>query len=289
MSLKCLFMVGCFLLLLPLAGYAHDEHPVAVPDTSAKTGLLDYAAAEKIARLFSKGGFSLYRQNYVMFSRSKDQTSGSDTEIKFQLSFKQEFGDSGVYGAYTQKSFWRVFDGADSRPFRETNYSPELFWRIPSSWLWTDAVTIDLGLFQHESNGMTEPTSRSWDRSYIRGAWDFGRIDAELKVWHRWSEDVKRYEDDPQGDENPDITDYYGYGELRLGVDLFWESYLRVMARHNFETSKGAVQVDYSLPIASSKVALYLQFWDGYGESLIDYDQSLTKYGIGLRFFGKKD
>ena len=106
------------------------------------------------------------KENYLLPLTWGNRAEGSaDAELKFQFSFKQQLYD-GLYFAYTQKSFWRVLDGEDSRPFRETNYNPELFWRLlrttPEGLSWGG----DLG-FEHESNGAREPTSRSWNRLYL--------------------------------------------------------------------------------------------------------------------------
>ena len=172
-------------------------------------------------------------------------------------------------------------DQDESRPFRETNYNPELFWRLlrpaPSWGLWGG----NLGL-EHESNGAREPDSRSWNRVYLAPFVEYGRLRAELKLWRRLSEEAKKSPDDTSGDENPDISDFYGYGELRLAYLARWQHRAALMARWNFATGKGAVQLDYSVPTGTKNLFIYGQLWSGYGESLIDYNRSLTRYGIGV-------
>jgi phospholipase A1/A2 len=226
-------------------------------------------------------GFSLHKENYLLpFTWGNTAVSTKDAELKFQFSFKQQIYHS-LYFAYTQKSFWRVLDQEESRPFRETNYNPELFyrWQRPTpSW---GAWGGDLGI-EHESNGNREPDSRSWNRVALTPFIEYGRLRAELKLWRRLSEKAKKTPDDTSGDENPDISDFYGYGELRLAYVNRWQHRAALMTRWNFATDKGAVQLDYSLPTGTRNLFVYGQFWSGYGESLSDYNRSLTRYGVGV-------
>lgn len=66
----------------------------------------------------------------------------------------------------TLKSFWQVYTGDASRPFRETNYRPELFYFTPTSWQPLGGSTwLGFGI-EHESNGQRQELSRSWNRVY---------------------------------------------------------------------------------------------------------------------------
>ncbi len=233
-------------------------------------------------------GFSMHKQNYVLPLSWGNRARGSeDSEMKFQLSVKQRVAGSNFFIAYTQKSFWRILDQEDSRPFRETNHNPEVFYRYIGDEVAWGAWGTDVG-YEHESNGAREPTSRSWDRLYLKPFIEYGRMRADLKLWHRLSEEVKETPDDPEGDENPDIEKFYGYGELRLAYEFanrFQDGHMAtLMTRWNFATEKGGLQFDYSLPTPSRNVFLFAHLWTGYGESLIDYNRSLTRYGIGVMF-----
>ncbi len=242
-------------------------------------------------------GFSMHKPNYVLLGTwgNRADTAG-DSELKFQLSFKQQLFRSNFHIAYTQKSFWRIWDEADSRPFRETNYNPELFYRFNPgdfpNWFYRIApgkliaenLGLDIGLLEHESNGNREPISRSWNRFYLTPYFNFQNFSAALKVWVRYSEEVKGFPTDTKGDENPDIEDFLGNGELRFSYKFDNNQKAELMGRYNFDTGKGAIQADYSIPLPWLNTALYCQVWSGYGESLIDYDRSLTRYGIGVRF-----
>lgn len=234
--------------------------------------------------------FSPHKPNYILLYNHYDQATDTDfpsteAEVKFQLSFKHnilwlDYGD--LYIAYTQKSFWQTYDVANSRPFRETNYNPELFFRT-AEW---NGFTLDIGA-EHESNGQTPERTRSWNRFYIipRYKVDFGTssfFQIEYKLWDRVNEDPKVDENDVEGDENPDIRDYYGLSELRLKLKL-GEFVLSTMGRRNFSTDMGAVEVNVSYPIISG-LYVHLQYFQGYGESLYDYNNRKTTYGIGLMF-----
>ncbi len=86
-------------------------------------------------------------------------------EVKAQISFKAKiFTHTDFYVAYTQKVFWDLFK--KSSPFRDVDYNPSLFYRIhlddPSE------AIIDLVGYEHESNGMGDRTTRSWDRFGVK-------------------------------------------------------------------------------------------------------------------------
>ena len=56
------------------------------------------------------------------------------------------------------------------------------------------------------------------------------------------------------------------------------------MGRHSLrggDRSHGALQFDWAFPI-TSKLHGYVQIFDGYGESLIDYNHRATYVGAGV-------
>ncbi len=108
----------------------------------------------------------------------------------------------------------------------------------------------------------------------------YGKWRFELKGWYRFPERERRDENDAQGDDNPDIDAYYGWGELRViyGGD---KSQLRLKGRHG--SRGGAMELGYSYPVAGG-LYFYAQIFSGYGESLIDYDRRVQKAGFGVMF-----
>jgi phospholipase A1 len=201
------------------------------------------------------------------------------TEAKFQLSFKSEiFGpdDLGwrfrLWLAYTQQSNWQILDGNDSRPFRNTNYTPEL---ILTTKLSHDAdpglapKLLNIGIWEHQSNGQSDPLSRSWNRSYLQGGWQLeDNFSLLVRVWQRWRED-------PLTDDNPDIVSYLGRWDLTLRRDLG-------RTRASLLLRKRFLQFDWGVPVY--KTQFHAQISSGYGESLLDYNHRQTTFGIGFSF-----
>lgn len=207
----------------------------------------------------------------------------SSTEAKFQLSFKTKalenvFGNNGdVWMGYTQSSRWQVFNSEASRPFRETNYEPEasLIFRTNYEILGLNARLLGMTL-NHQSNGRSDPLSRSWNRVIFNLGFEKDNFALMLRPWYRIEEDAK-------DDNNPDIKDYIGRGDLtafyRDGDNDF-----SLMLRHSLkggDRSHGAVQFDWAFPI-KGKLRGHFQLFDGYGESLIDYNHRATYAGIGV-------
>jgi phospholipase A1 len=88
------------------------------------------------------------------------------------------------------------------------------------------------------------------------------------------------------GDDNPDIEKYMGYGSIEAKY-LYGQSEFGLLFRNNLRTSgnKGAIELNYSYPAFGSKNTFwYAKFFNGYGNSLIDYDQSVTNTSFGVSF-----
>ena len=85
------------------------------------------------------------------------------------------------------------------------------------------------------------------------------------------------------GDDNPSITRFVGDGELRLGYADGVHNWTLMLRRSLARAGKGAVQIDYSRPTGfSPRLRWHAQFFDGYGESLLDYRTRIQRVGFGL-------
>ena len=202
------------------------------------------------------------------------------TEAKFQLSVRLKvadylFGDNGaVWFGYTQQSNWQLYNAAESRPFRETNYEPEaiLSFRTDADilgWRWR---LLNFGLV-HQSNGRSDPLSRSWNRVYALFGLERGNFTLFVQPWYRLPESASR-------DDNPDIRDYAGSGELRL-VYADAGHALSAQARYSFSGHAGGLKLEWAFPLFD-QLKGYVQLTSGYGESLIDYNHRQNTIGLGV-------
>jgi phospholipase A1 len=244
--------------------------------------------------------FSLtsHRRNYLLPVTYRSSTNGpplnvedeeiDNIEVKFQFSFKfpvwnNILGNADLWGAYTNISFWQAYNSKHSSPFRETNHEPELFLEFSGykDILGFSNTRNHLGIV-HQSNGRHGSLSRSWNRVYLDIALEHENLVLNIKPWWRIPESEKSSADDTSGDDNPNIEKYFGYGEITAGYK--WQQQLfSVMLRNNLRANgnKGAVQLDWTFPM-TRRLKGYIQYFNGYGESLIDYDCSVNRIGIGI-------
>ncbi|MDZ7805436.1 phospholipase A [Thiohalophilus sp.] len=218
--------------------------------------------------------------NQAPFDPQQDGTI-EEPEVKFQISIKMPvtdeiFGDRvTLYAAYTNQSYWQAYNDDNSHPFRETNHEPELFLAIQNDWQWAGFTNrlIFLGI-SHQSNGQNGDKSRSWNRLYADFMFERGDFYLSFKPWLRL--EVPDAEDD-----NPDIEDYMGHGELRL-VYASGDHTVGLRLRNNLQSdNRGAVELNWSFPM-SRRAKWFIQYFDGYGESLIDYNARVKRLGIGI-------
>ncbi|MBO1256163.1 phospholipase A [Alteromonas sp. 5E99-2] len=210
-----------------------------------------------------------------------------DIEAKFQISLKVPLnresllveGD-GLYLGFTLQAWWQVYVSSISKPFRETNYQPELFYLAPLNWSPFGGNTRLLLGAEHQSNGRSQVLSRSWNRVYTGLLWEKDNMALLFRPWYRIPEEEKEFENDPRGDDNPDIDEFLGHFELSGAYD--WEEYeFTFLGRQNFATHKGALELGLTFPLWG-KLRGFATAFTGYGESLIDYNHKQTRFGVGV-------
>ncbi|MBT3585783.1 MAG: hypothetical protein HN509_12835 [Halobacteriovoraceae bacterium] len=220
----------------------------------------------------------LHKYNYFhpYTYTTSERDAGQRSELKYQFSFRIALLGSGsrsaLFLAYTQKSVWQIYDRDNSRPFRSTDYNPEVFYRTGGKTFYGDFG------YAHESNGREDPTSRSWDTLFLKLKFTIPSFDISLKTWYILGEDQNKGDIFPEKREP--IVDFFGYNELALtlkGDYFFWAH----KARYNFSTKNGSYETNLSLPL-SSRFFLTFQYFFGYGDTLLDYNQSTNRYGLGI-------
>ena len=250
----------------------------------------------KQSRVMRHNWFAMtpYRPNYflpVSYNRSPNREqyeNGRDgvdmdrAEAKFQFSLEFDVWrsvlgqDMDLYFGYTQQAWWQLYNRDNSSPFREVNHEPELglILRPEVGFLGLQMRQLRFGVVHH-SNGRDGDMSRSWNRVFSTMILDRGDFATALRVWYRIPESDSR-------DDNPDITDFYGNFEW-YGFYKWRRNTLGIMVRNNLQRNdnRGALQVDWSYPL-SERLKFYMQYFNGYGESLIDYDHSTHRLGVGL-------
>ena len=229
--------------------------------------------------------FKAHNANYFLpisyrYDGNYGTVNGHETgkvESEFQVSLKYDFAANffnlrEIYSVtYTQKSFWQSYK--ESAFFRESNYNPEFFVTFPTSEIGDGRLLkgIRIGV-AHESNGRGSTKERSWNYFNSSLFFQYDILLAELKLWARLP-DVKDY--------NPDLIDTMGHGYLKIAIP-YKKHLLDMKIRDNFN-SKGSVEFNYTYPMSSKDdLFLYMKFFNGYGESLIDYDEHIQKVGIGF-------
>jgi phospholipase A1/A2 len=221
------------------------------------------------------------------------------SEAKFQLSFKTELARSTrvdvetaneygfhrfrLWAAYTQQSSWQWFNRSGSRPFRETDYEPELVATFDRHVGGAGLKMVNFGLV-HQSNGRDDPFSRSWNRVYVQGGWEWPvyRLAVLARLWARL--DTSRHDD------NPDIVKYLGHGDLvarwesqeNCAVEAANDRCHRVWATFRPNPGHGFLQIDWATAWRIGLARFHVQVTTGYGESLIDYNHAQTTYGFGF-------
>lgn len=249
---------------------------VSAPLSSSLPG---QPAESAIQRSFA-GRFSPHESVYFIY--------GADAPgAKFQFSFKYRvlgerarLGEKlpalrGLYAGYTQRSLWDI--KADSSPFYDSSYMPELLFESqsvvdPGGEGGFKLLGYQAGV-RHESNGNQGADSRSLNIAYIRPVFSFGRLDGwNLLVMPRLFDYIVDVEN------NPDIADYRGHVELTAILGRNDHAALSLTGRIGRGFHKGSLQADLTFPVKFDKMfdfATYvlIQYWNGYGESLRDYNK----------------
>jgi phospholipase A1 len=276
------------------------------PEKKTEGGAVDERLAVDDQNILKPFTLMAHKPNYFLFASyttgginpdpyreaENDPTiTADDVEASFQISIKTPLATNlfdkpvDVYAAYTNRSFWQVYNDEFSSPFRETNHEPEAWIQFRPNLKFAGITNkVNAVGFVHQSNGRAEPLSRSWNRVFANFVFQKPNLFTEndtfafsIKPWIRISES-------DEDDDNPDITDFLGHFQTRAAYK--WNRHVfSLMLRNNIESgfSRGAVEFGWSFPLWKYPYLKgYVQWFNGYGESMIDYNVHNNSIGAGL-------
>ncbi|RYZ59278.1 MAG: hypothetical protein EOP07_04525 [Proteobacteria bacterium] len=265
-----LFAVSSF--VLPNAKAVAQVIPPDVPITQQP--------APELKKIQEEDADNIFRHRDIYF------LSG-EPDSKVQLSFKlRPIRSENLYFAYTQQMFWEL--GKNSAPFSDINYNPELFyeWGIGKQFV----RYIRAGI-EHRSNGEEGPTSRSVDSFNVdtQMAVGLGKYEVlwNLKLHRNYDIDWVN---------NRDIANYMGWWSTRFAVqgvdaDLFprkAEAYISFYpgGANGDKIGNGALEMGlkYRARLFGFMPYLMVQYYYGYMESLITYNEKTHSYRLGFQF-----
>lgn len=234
-------------------------------------------------------GLAAYEPMYFVFGPESPN-------IKYQISLQYELFDAqstwaaarpwlrGFHLAYTQTSLWDW--EKPSSPFFDSSYKPELFYlqrdllpRTRPDWL--AGLDLQYGL-QHESNGKDGADSRSLNIAYLQPTLRFGdptgmHLTLAPRLWAYLG----------GLSDNPDLPDYRGYADITAALGCGDGLQLAALVRIGQHGDRGSLQLDLTYPlhrVCGLTPYLHLQYFNGYGESLLHYDESTSAVRVGIAF-----
>lgn len=224
---------------------------------------------------------SMYKDNYFISGVPLNKEITKKTaDAKYQISFKYLLNrntlplDSYLFLTYTQKAFWDLYDR--SKPFQEINFKPGLNLGFPVFNKQDQLLGMAFLKAEHESNGRDSIYSRSWNKLSLAFHADVGNSSTlSAEIWFPFG-----YKKD-----NPRLTEYTGLGEVNYSYELDPDQLtVDVMLQKGLNWDlKGAFRsrLLYS-PFKINKIKLMLEWYYGYAESLIAFDELRSMIRIGF-------
>lgn len=226
--------------------------------------------------------FGLYKDNYFTVGTAIGQKpTATNSDVKFQISLSIRLSNAVLpwqtylYLFYTQKTFWNVFQ--NSMPMRDMNFNPGIGWTKPffSKGRYVGKMTL---IVEHESNGRDGDESRSWNRIALAGS----VIVSDALMVH-----AKYWIPIIDSGNNADILHYAGlfqWGFNLTSNNKRWQGGITLTKRKgNFFNWNTVAEVSWKVS-PKANVNLFAQYYNGYGENLLDYNQFHSRLRVGLVF-----
>jgi len=198
-------------------------------------------------------------------------------EVKYQFSikvpvWKNIVKSSSLYFAYTQLSYWQVYN--NSAFFRESNYEPELIFANEINFHLFKALNVNFlnAGAVHQSNGYGNTMERSWNRLYIEAISSAGNWMVSIRPWYVVSKNSN----------NNDISQFLGYGQATVAYKHHNQIF-SIAARNVLESHgrRATTELTWSFPL-TPYIKGYVEVFSGYGQSLIEYNHRTNSAGVGI-------
>ena len=226
--------------------------------------------------------FGLYKDNYFTVGTTPfRKPTSTNSDVKFQISLSIRLTNavlpwnSFLFLFYTQKTFWNVFQ--NSMPMHDLNFNPGIGWSKPffNKGRYAGKLTM---LVEHESNGRDGLDSRSWNRVSFYGStiiddW----LMAHAKFWIPIID----------GENNRDILKYCGIYQSGVVVTTPNKKFsfgLTMVKRSGWNLNFNTILEASWKVHEKSNLNLFAQYYNGYGESLLDYNQFHSRLRVGIVF-----
>jgi outer membrane phospholipase A len=233
----------------------------------------------------------IYKDNYIIFGQKDDQ-------VKFQISAEYKIFNKfethwlkDFYAAYTQVSWWRIYERADTL---SNNYQPEFFYRFDMA---EDSANnkssslldyIQLSPIYHSSTGTEGADHRSVNIFYVQAQSSIGEVHnfgLNIKVFGYWciapnNKDINKYRDNYESDI------FYKYKDKSKKDFIFdkYEFHLRTTGNpfaKGYYILEGVSQIHIAKNIHPKILA---QYCGGYGVNMVDYNVKKREFRIGVAY-----
>lgn len=226
--------------------------------------------------------FGFYKDNYFTVGTALGQKpTAMNSDVKFQISLAIRLTNATLpwntflFLMYTQKTFWNVFE--NSMPMRDLNFNPGIGWSKPffNKDRYVGKLTL---LLEHESNGRDGDASRSWNKVSLAGSTlitDWLMVHAKF-----WIPIV-------DGMNNRDILKYSGIWQSGFVASTLNKKFslgVTLVKRKGWNLNFNTVVDGIWRVSDKTNLNLFLQYYNGYGENMMDYKQYHSRIRAGIIF-----
>ena len=224
--------------------------------------------------------FSIYKDNFFAIGTSLgSKPTNSNSDVKFQISFRQRLTKKPLQGnifpflMYSQKTLWNVFE--ESLPMHDLNFNPGI--GLTKILTRGDRVVGNVTfLLEHESNGRDGEASRSWNKlSVSANVYATHNLMIHSKIWFPIID----------GENNRDILRYSGI----FNVGVQWLSTDKRYVASAIVTKRQGINLNANVTLQAgirlfknSNQFLFVEYYNGYGECLLDYNKFHSRIRAGL-------